>query len=325
MSYSERRKISDYRSGSLYKQLNDTKSLSTWNVYPSFASGTDPGINLTFLPGDILELAFAVGNGNISNALPVVFMLLNPNATQVDVKCIYPLSGAYDRLPRFLLYGTLIVALLFRRNGIIAMAAISVAMTYSALAAIHMFVLMASYRWGSSATRWDKDSTQAGGDIDLMGILPVLTATTVMLTPILTWSSTIRTNEARVVMVYWSFLIFGAMIPMLYLWFRGFYPDILPSSAYCIGTGTGCSSWDLESRMTEQSYSNCNCVDFCGLLSPKAPLRKGTNMVPFIGLDVVQKAGEKGLILIYKAYNIMTAVWIVALVSRSPFSLIHPV
>lgn len=287
-----------YTNGSLYSQIWNNEYLNGSNAYPSH--DTDPSVNLTILPSNVLELSFAVGNGNVSLAMPVLLMLLNPNATRVDVECSYPLSGQYDRLQRFLFYGTLVAALLFRRNGVIAIAAISVAMTYSALAAIHLFVLLTWYRWGfpfgENSFGWDSNSSILYGDIDYIGIFPVLTATAVMLTPILTWSSTIRTHEARVVIVYWALLIFAAMIPTIYLWINAenWTLNIFESFAYCTGTGEECSWSNLENNMDTSSYQNCNCADFCGLLSPTAPLRKGTNMVAYIGLGVSQNVAKKG-------------------------------
>lgn len=307
-----------YTNGSLYSQIWNNVYLNATNAYPSH--DTDPGVNLTILPTNVLELSFALGNGNVALAMPVLLMLLNPNATRVDVLCSYPLSGQYDRLQRFLFYGTLVAALLFRRNGVIAIAAIGVAMTYSALAAIHLFVLLTWYRWGyppgeNTYGEWDSNSSILYGDIDYYGIFPVLTATAVMLTPILTWSSTIRTHEARVVIIYWALLIFVAMIPTIYLWvnYDSWTLNIFESFAYCTGTGEECSWSNLENNMDTNSYQNCNCADFCGLLSPTAPLRTGTNMVAFIGLGVSQNAINKGSNAINNAYEFCFIIWICAL------------
>lgn len=308
-----------YTNGSLYSQIWNDPYLNSTNTYPSH--DTDPDVNLTIFPSNVLELSFLAGKGNVSLAMPILLMLLNPNATQVYVLCSYPLSGQYDRLQRFLFYGTLVVALLFRHNGLIAIAAIGVAMTYSAIAAIHLFVLLTWYGWGTPPGEntwfgWDSNSSKLYGDIDYYGIFPVLTATAVMLTPILTWSSTIRTHEARVVMIYWALLIFVAMIPTIYLWynFDSWTLDILPSSAYCTGTGNECSWSNLGFNMNTESYRNCNCVDFCGLLSPTAPLRKGTNMVAYIGLGISERAVNNGFNAIDKAYEFIYIIWLFTLV-----------
>jgi len=310
-----------WMNGSLYSQINNSSALASENPYPS--PDVDPGVNLTILPSHALSLSFPVGNGNVSLAMPVLLMLMNPNATLVDIPCSYPLSGQYDRLQRSLFYGTLIVALLFRRNGMIAIAALGVAMTYSALAAVHLFVLLTWYGWGTPSGEiapygWDSNSSQLYGDIDYFGILPVLTATAVMLTPILTWSSTIRTHKARAVMIYWALLIFAAMVPTIYLWVDNSWELNIPYSfAYCTGTGNQCSWSNLENYMDTDSYQNCNCIDFCGLLSPTAPLRHGANMVAYIGMSVSERVLNKGLNAIEKTYEFVYAIWV--------FTLIHGV
>jgi hypothetical protein len=310
---------STYINGSLFLQVSNNNFLDATNRYPNYT--TDPGVNISILPSNVLELNFPVGNQNVSLVMPLLLMLLNPNAYRVDILCSYPLSGQYDRLQRFLFYGTLIVALLFRRNGLIATAAIGVAMTYSALAAVHLFVLLTWYRFKSYSWPFLADSSENTnssvqyGDVDYYGIFPIITATVVMLTPILTWSSTIRTHEARVVMVYWALLIFAAMIPTIYFFQHPWSPDLLESFAYCIPPDSRdeCKWWNLEYYMTSKSYQDCNCVDFCALFSPTAPLREGTNMGAFIGLPISLNVLNKSADGIDKTYNFLWIIWSIAL------------
>jgi hypothetical protein len=310
-----------YTNGSLYPQVtsvNSSENISNFYAYDPYSfNNIDPQVNLTIFPNDILELSFAVGNGNLSSAFPLLLMLLNPNSTQVDVLCSYPLSGQYDRLQRYLFYGTLIVALLFRRNSLIAIAAIGVTMTYSALAAIHLFILLAWFKFGDPAgyspLSWNKDTSKAYGDIDYYGIFPIITATVVMIAPLLTWSSTIRTHEARIVMVYWAVLIFAATIPTIFLWDKDFNLDIFGSVAYCTGTGDKCSWNNLENYLDSELYQSCNCVDFCGLLSPNAALRTQQNMVAYIGLGRSQNDLNNNGNALVSTYNTIFIIWIFAL------------
>ena len=305
-----------WTNGSLYPQIN-TPDFFSANPYP--LHNKDPGVDLRIFPSNTAQLNFDLGNGNVSSAMPILLMLLQPNATQVDIACSYPLSGQYDRLQRYLFYGTLIAALLFRRNGVIALASIGVAMTYSSLAAIHLFVLLAWYGWKSPPGEipgydWNSDSSKLYGEIDFFGIFPILTATTVMLTPILTFSSTVRLHEARVIMVYWALLIFAAMIPTIYLWVSSSWSlNTFPSVAYCTGTEVGCDWWNLEYHLDIQLYERCECSDFCGLLGPKAPLRSGTSMVAFIGLSISEKALSKGANVIDKTFEFIYIIWVLAL------------
>lgn len=107
-----------------------------------------------------------------------------------------------------------------------------------------------------------------------------------MLTPMMAWSATFRSNKAKAVMVYWALLVFAALIPVLKLmlgWQRGeWYVPQLASISYCTGSGPECSSDNLADNQYWELYNQCQCVDFCGLLSPYAPLRRGTNMIPFL-------------------------------------------
>lgn len=118
------------------------------------------------------------------------------------------------------------------------------------------------------------------------GIAPVLAAAGMMLTPMMAWSATFRSNKAKAVMVYWALLVFAAFIPVLKLmlgWQRGKW-DVpqLASISYCTGSGPECSFDNLADNQYWELYNQCQCVDFCVLLSPYAPLRKGANIIPFL-------------------------------------------
>jgi hypothetical protein len=169
-------------------------------------------------------------------------------------------------------------------------------MLYSAIAAIHFFVLQGTFRWGFANAEnpgpwpgnigWDSSSAKGGGDIDFWGIFPVLTVTGVMLAPILAWSSTFRKHEARPVIVIWAALIFAAMVPALIRFWEylheGWSEAVLPSIAYCTEIEKPeCSGSRLAGLdyLTLEMYNNCNCVDFCGLYQPSAPMRENVNMV----------------------------------------------
>src|ERR1700712_5295057 len=148
-------------------------------------------------------------------------MLLNPNGTVAIISCAYPLSGQYDHLTRWLFYVALIAAILFRRKPIIATTALASVMTYSTLSALHLFVLLGQYKfqqpadwcYGGNATvpGWDAESAARGGDVDFFGIMPVVTTTSIMLTPILIWSTTFRSTKARVLIVWWAIFIFTSI------------------------------------------------------------------------------------------------------------------
>ena len=277
-----------FTNGSLYEQIQASSQWVEEDNYP--LRDVDPDINLTVYPSQVLQLNFGLGHGDMPYSFNLIAMLLHPNATRVKIECVYPLSGQYDVLPRMLFYAMLVVAVLFRRCTWVASAAVGTVMTYSSVAALHFFVMLPFFDWGhleqEGSGRLDIQSVTAAGDIDFWGIAPVLATAGVMLTPMMAWSATFRSNKAKAVMVYWALLVFAALIPVLKLmlgWQRGkWYVPQLASISYCTGSGPECSFNNLADNQYWELYNQCQCVDFCGLLSPYAPLRRGTNMIPFL-------------------------------------------
>ena len=127
------------------------------------------------------------------------------------------------------------------------------------------------------------------------GIFPVLATSVVTLTPVFTWSSTVRTHRAKIVILYWAILVYVALFLMMflvsafnhYLKHYGdstrFFLQSIQGVAVCNSTSPLCSAATLNAELTYESFQACNCVDFCGLLSPYAPLRTGQNMVANVG------------------------------------------
>lgn len=58
--------------------------------------------------------------------------------------CIYPISGTYSSLSRFIYYASLILSFTFRHNRRIARSVFAPAMLYASVAVIHIFVLLLS-------------------------------------------------------------------------------------------------------------------------------------------------------------------------------------
>jgi hypothetical protein len=81
--------------GSIFPYLSTN---GVWNTLPNNA--TDPLVSLFQFPDGRAQLDFTPGDGNYSLALPIIAMLLQPNATIVPVWCVYALSGQYDHLAR---------------------------------------------------------------------------------------------------------------------------------------------------------------------------------------------------------------------------------
>lgn len=125
-------------------------------------------------------------------------------------------------------------------------------------------------------------------DLDLLGIFPILTASGIMLTPILMWSSTVRRHHAQGVIVCWGALVILALATCIGVLMRGngLYGagsmdfNRVPSFAMC--------AWNDEclkipdEGLSRDYYERCDCIDFCGTLSPTARMRSGGNMVPWL-------------------------------------------
>lgn len=282
-----------FGNGSLPAQLS-ASVLNNYNPYP--LHDEDSQVWLSMYPDSSASLAFWTGDGNFALTLPVLSMLLNSNASRALVVCSYPLSGQYNHLPRILFYVALVVAIIFREYTVVATAALGSAMTYSTVAAIHLFVLLGTYKFGFATGEndylwplgWDSRTAIDGGDMDILGIMPVISASAVTLTPILAWSNTFRTSKARALVVYWALIIFASMIPLYKILIEfgsKWNPDFIPSFAYCTSKTPYCQ--DRIEISTYQDYHDCGCVDFCGLLSPQAPLRRYANMVPVLHYKAV--------------------------------------
>jgi hypothetical protein len=140
---------------------------------------------------------------------------------------------------------------------------------------------------------WDTRTAANGGDIDIWGIMPVVSASAVMLTPILAWSNTFKSHKAKAIVIYWAIIIFVAMA-FLYKKLLNdgleWNLDVIPSFAYCTNTSPQCQDLGRQFGIKFiEDYNDCGCVDFCALLSPTAPLRREANMGALLQHKAVSK------------------------------------
>ena len=284
-----------YRNGSLL-----AGNLQNNPLYMTYLqNATESNVNVTVFANNVTGLTFRT---NDATTLPLYLaqIILDTDNYSIGVWCINPLSGQYDVLPRALFYLLIIFSLLFRRHNWLATAALGTAMTYAATSAVHMFALLTQFDWKypADAFQGNLKTSVEFGDVDVYGIFPILSAAAIMLTPILNWSAQVRANEAQTVVVVWGVLVFAALVPA---WvFANSISDWIQNSpasfALCpysaARTHTTCGpNMDLTTR----SYDQCQCIDFCGLLGPSTPLRKGANMVPWLGRPISEVAHSKPL------------------------------
>ncbi|KAF8849396.1 hypothetical protein BDZ45DRAFT_732259 [Acephala macrosclerotiorum] len=261
--------LNDLRNGSLFSQIQNNLS-SNAAVYSG--NTADQGLSLTILANNVASIVFNASGFMVPNdtgydvdtlagTFALAETLFDPNASRVPVTCVYPISGQYDTLSRVLFYVLIIFSLVFRRHIWISVAALGTAMTYAAVSAVHLFALTSRFGFKADAVS-NTVSAQPFADIDFVGILPNLTASAIMLTPILLWSTTVRKNDAQSIVVWWGILIFSALVCLLWNWNR-FNLDSLESFAIC--TKDCIPESDLESlTLPFAVYQSCNCIDFCG-------------------------------------------------------------
>jgi len=279
--------------GPLYPELftNQTSYLG---------SNQSNGINLLLFANNTAGLTFPVNDTDLAFTFYLAQSIFSPNNFQVPVACVHPLSGQYDMLTRGLYYLLLFFSLLFRRHTWLSTAALGTAMTYAATTAVHSLALVSNFGFGTPLepssydnttgewipNGWNANTSQQFGDIDVFGIYPILASAAIMLTPILNWSVTIRKHDAQAAVVYWGILIFAALVPA---WVR--YNNIgdnwwlnTPLSFVLCPYNDDPAYQDCGPNMTLTTdlYNRCQCIDFCGAISPSAPMRKNANMVPYI-------------------------------------------
>lgn len=264
----------------------------------SVANNTDTLIPVTFnnivltiLNPTTASFTFNMSQTNLSTISSALESLFQPDAFYYRPRCVYPFSGQYGLLSRLLFYVLLVFSLVFRRRLWLSTAALGTAMTYGSVAAVHGCLLIARYRYNRRYTDSHLTSDLINeGDPDLIPIIAILTAGLYMLIPILSFSKTVRQNDARSVIFCWGALLLAALIV------AGL--QILKNRGIPIGWGdtqlatcqlnisTGCTDEGvyevqpngIKNARSYDFYHKCNCTDTCGALTPVIPFRRDTGM-----------------------------------------------
>ncbi|KAI9802790.1 MAG: hypothetical protein M1833_001389 [Piccolia ochrophora] len=109
--------------------------------------------------------------------------------------CVYPTHGQYALLQRVLFYALLVFALLARNHEWLVAAALAASMTFAGTAAIHAIAF--------AIVRPDNGSL----DTDLRPLIVILSSSSLIATPLLNWSSTLRRVRARPIILTWYILV----------------------------------------------------------------------------------------------------------------------
>ncbi|KFY19875.1 hypothetical protein V491_04150 [Pseudogymnoascus sp. VKM F-3775] len=278
-----------WRTGPLSSQVD-------WDFTAYPGNEYDQGLSLTLYENNNAAITFhAAIDPVLDSAFALTESIFDPGRAQMFVNCVYPISGQYNTLSRALFYVLIVFSLIFRRHVWISVAALGTAMTYAAVSAVHLFALVGSFRFLDPGY-WDGDSTKDYMEIDLLGIFPILTASGIMLTPILMWSSSVRKHHAQAVIVCWGALIFIALATCLGIMMRGLGVtsggtmglNTVPSFALCL-RNDDCLQ-PQKGGISVDYYNKCDCIDFCGTQSPAARMRSDENMVPWLLTDANKAA-----------------------------------
>ncbi|KAI9797217.1 MAG: hypothetical protein M1833_005626 [Piccolia ochrophora] len=244
-------------------------------------------LNISLLDNNVTALVFNSGRGlDFRYLAPAIMGFFNSTSYTAPVLCTYAISGGYGFHPRLLYYVLLVFSLVFRRHIWLSTAALGTAMTYAATAAVHSLALLSAFKFSNSAA---PQNPVEWGDADLFAIFPIVVAGCIMLTPILNWSITVRDNEARPVVAWWGLLMFASAMGCLQvLNMKDPTPVTYGSTAICQrndlpecvnGTSWGGDEVYLASQVY---YQNCECIDLCGTISVEVPMRRSTQMGPWL-------------------------------------------
>ena len=303
------------------------------SLHYSFPSGN---LDWATPRADLGVLTYDPSKTNMWAIGKTVDLLFQPSVFSYEQKCIYAISGQYGFLPRLIYYLLLIFSLILRKQFWLSTAALGTAMTYAATASVHAFALLLRYRYHTPTLKnldWIYLPPKELGDIDLQAIFPILVAGSIMLTPILLFSTTVREHEAHSVIIFWGVLVYCAMVPTFAIVIKGVVPSVILSqlSTCALDVAKGCTFENLSvtnNGVSLNLYNRCNCTDTCGKFScsisqgsradlnlgafdlPHTPLRHNQGASALLISDTIDiLTGSKLVIGLFVA-NSMFLLWI---------------
>ncbi|CAF9943815.1 MAG: hypothetical protein ALECFALPRED_001399 [Alectoria fallacina] len=286
------------------------------SLHYSFPSGN---LDWATPRADLGVLTYDPSKTNMWAIGKTVDLLFQPSVFSYEQKCIYAISGQYGFLPRLIYYLLLIFSLILRKQFWLSTAALGTAMTYAATASVHAFALLLRYRYHTPTLKnldWIYLPPKELGDIDLQAIFPILVAGSIMLTPILLFSTTVREHEAHSVIIFWGVLVYCAMVPTFAIVIKGVVPSVILSqlSTCALDVAKGCTFENLSvtnNGVSLNLYNRCNCTDTCGAFDlPHTPLRHNQGASALLISDTIDiLTGSKLVIGLFVA-NSMFLLWI---------------
>lgn len=169
--------------------------------------------------------------------------------------CLYPISGPYGYLQRFLFYSLLAFAVIAHRWEWLVRGSVAAAMTYSATACIHAILLAAV-----------STPTNRPLDLDIFGVYCIISSSLIVLGPMLDWCKPLRQTTARLILRAWGVLLSMGLVCAVLSILRPYPKDgacyrspLRPRA--CTGPGAGPCE-EMPSRSEERLFGR---TDFYAL------------------------------------------------------------
>jgi hypothetical protein len=144
---------------------------------------------------DISSHSFQTTMSMSSPSHPAHYNATHFNAT---ISCVYPLSDQYALLPRWNYYILILFTLTFQRQTQLIHAALGTIITYAGVTCIHAFVLV---------VLTFKNPNTAVVDLDILGVLLILTVTIYVIWPLLHFNRTLGQTRLRTLVRAWFVLV----------------------------------------------------------------------------------------------------------------------
>jgi len=142
-----------------------------------------------------------------------------------DIACVYPISGQYNSIPRWLYYSLLFIVVTLRHHHWLVVGAAATCLTYGGGAAIHACILAFIRLYTNSQVpdgivqlpngleHWISSTVF---ELDNDGTLAVVGAGFLIALPMALWSSQFRRPDTKAILVLWTALMFIGMVCCLF-------------------------------------------------------------------------------------------------------------
>jgi hypothetical protein len=188
--------------------------------------------------------------------------------------CIYPVSGTYGVLPRFLYYLTLVLAIFGRSQEWLVMGALASALTYAGTAAIHAMTMCTSRK--------------VVFDLDIQGAWAILSTGALAYITLINWSTTLRNSRARIVILCWGILV---GVGLTFGRAERYDTELSQGEAACHSSDGVLLS--LPSQLLDPSF---NCTYEC--FSARKPLREQSETVAIPKAALTGKYSRLSFVLV---------------------------